>query len=202
MLCRNKQRGLSSSTGRSSLQQITLSNKAFCRRSWTLLLHDCFLSCGATINPLFPPLTHSFCLIYIPLSTSIYLLPFFLIQLSCYFSASLLLFLILHLCLLFVLHWFCTSGFSSTFYHFVFRCLLPLHPYLLSLWLSSSLRAVFWFESWTDVFKATGLSVGQLQVHWFSFIIHTIFAFIDSPFFEWRVLSSDAAPEHLEECAK
>lgn len=54
----------------SSQQQIKQSNKAFCRRSWTLLLHDCFLSCRATINPLCSPLSLSFHLIYIPLSST------------------------------------------------------------------------------------------------------------------------------------
>lgn len=66
---RNVQSGFSSSMGRSSQQQITLSNKAFSRRSWTLLLHDCFLSRRATINPLSPLLTPSFHLIYIALSS-------------------------------------------------------------------------------------------------------------------------------------
>lgn len=68
VVCGHEQRGFSSRErggGASSQQQITLGNKAFCRRSWTLLLHDCFLSCRATINPLPPPLTLSFYLIYI-----------------------------------------------------------------------------------------------------------------------------------------
>lgn len=60
----------SSSMEASSQQQIKQSNKAFCRRSWTLLLHDCFLSCRATINPLCSPLSLSFHLIYIPLSST------------------------------------------------------------------------------------------------------------------------------------
>lgn len=73
----------SSMEGVSSQQQITPRNKAFCRRSWTLRLSDCFLSRRATINSLSPPLSLSFHLIYsppwsppLPAFFFIYLLPF------------------------------------------------------------------------------------------------------------------------------
>lgn len=54
---------------RGELLRASASHKELCRRSWAPLLYDCFLSCRATINPLSPPLTLSFHLIYIPLSS-------------------------------------------------------------------------------------------------------------------------------------